>query len=720
MNFKQLTLSLLFCTACLFLIPQAKATHIIGGELTYSCLGNNQYEISLTVYRDCVNGQAAYDDPAYIGIFDINNNLLNTIRIPLRDTIKLNPVLYDSCLVIPPNVCVSTTTYRDTIELLPNSGGYVLAYQRCCRNKTILNIIDPLDTGATFSITITEAALQSCNTSAKFKTWPPLYICVDKPFIFDQSAIDIDGDSVYYRLCTPFDGATPLDPQPMPSNPPPFDTIQWKSPYGLRNILGGIPLKINPLNGQLTATPDTRGQFVVGICLEEYRKGTLISTTRRDFQFNVGLCGKSVSAIFAPKLVCDNYSILFENESLNSSRYEWDFGVPNINTDISNEFSPTYEYKDTGTYMVRLITQPNSSCADTAFHQVTIRASGVVPNFIWETVSCNDSLLLKITNKSKINISTVSVLKYQWTVVHNTSKDTLLFSEENPTITLKKDGIWTIHLDVYTSTGCVKSVSRDIFADLVTLNLPDTIKACLGQKVQLNPNGDASLIYNWLPTNEFINPTLPQQEVIVADTAKFYTAIINNGICTKTEPIWVIKKDDLIDLKAIATPDTIPYGKTSQLTATSYPTSFTYSWSPATTLSNTTISNPIATPTVTTTYTVKVKSPTTQCEGVAQARIVVIIPECGEPNIFLPNAFTPNDDGQNDFLTVRATIATELKLFIYNRWGEKVFETTDLQGKWDGFYNGVACAPDVYAFYLEVTCINGAKYIKKGNLNLIR
>ena len=280
-----LTLTLLFLPSLL------KATHIVGGEMNYTCLGNDQYEITLTIFRDCFNGDpnAWFDNPASIGIFDRENQLLQEVLIPLMNNDTLNPVLSGECFVVPPNVCVHTTTYRTTINLPPIIGGYQLAYQRCCRNQTIVNIVEPLATGASYGVTISEQALLECNSNPKFQEWPPLYICVDQPISFDQSAIDLDGDSIVYRLCTPLQGANQTIPQPQPPNPPPYQEITWiDPPYNVDNMLngapGGEPLQIDPETGLLTGLPNTIGQFVVGICIEEYRAGQLISTTRRDFQ----------------------------------------------------------------------------------------------------------------------------------------------------------------------------------------------------------------------------------------------------------------------------------------------------------------------------------------------------------------------------------------------------------------------------------------------------
>ncbi|MFZ4545493.1 MAG: gliding motility-associated C-terminal domain-containing protein [Saprospiraceae bacterium] len=694
-----------------------KATHIVGGELTYACLGNNRYEISLTVYRDCVNGVPPFDPIAYIGVFGSDNSLLQTVQIERRDTLKLNPVLNDSCLIIPPNVCVSTTTYKDTITLLPRAGGYVLAYQRCCRNRSILNIVKPLENGGTYIVEISELALQQCNSSAKFKSWPPIYICVNKPIDFDQSAIDVDGDSVFYKLCTPFT-ANDSVAQPKPSAPPPYGFVIWKPPYSLNNILGGVPLKIDPKTGLLTGIPNSIGQFVVGICIEEYRNGQLISTTRRDFQFNVGVCGQSVASIFAPSIVCDNSTVFFTNKSLNSNKYNWDFGLTNETYDTSSMKEPAFVYPDTGTYTIRLITQPGSVCADTSFHVVTLKDSGIAANFLWEELSCDDSLVIKITNKSTESLGR-KIISYNWELFYNDT-DTIRSREKDPVFNLKRSGVWTIRLTIVSDNGCEKTIERDISANLIEIDLPDTLRACIGKKVQLNPQGFTAVTYDWQPAADFPNPKLPKQEVVVTEEPKKYTVILSNGNCSKKEVIYVLKDISTPVISATAIPDTINFGSKSQLQATLLPVTYAYTWSPENTLNNSGISNPIAAPSVTTTYTVTVTNKLSQCSATAQARVVVILPVCAEPNIFLPNAFTPNDDGYNDVLKIRGIIVSEVKLLIYDRWGEKVFESAEINGSWDGTFQSKPCPPDVYGYYMEVICIDGQKFIKKGNITLIR
>lgn len=97
---------------------------------------------------------------------------------------------------------------------------------------------------------------------------------------------------------------------------------------------------------------------------------------------------------------------------------------------------------------------------------------------------------------------------------------------------------------------------------------------------------------------------------------------------------------------------------------------------------------------------------------------------CEEPYVFIPNAFTPNGDGLNDLLYVRGNVITELYFVIYNRWGEKIFETSDQNIGWDGSYKGKGLPPDAYGYYLRYKCVGQGTeddfQFKKGNVTIIR
>ena len=91
------------------------------------------------------------------------------------------------------------------------------------------------------------------------------------------------------------------------------------------------------------------------------------------------------------------------------------------------------------------------------------------------------------------------------------------------------------------------------------------------------------------------------------------------------------------------------------------------------------------------------------------------------PDVYIPNAFTPNNDGENDSFRVRASsLITDFYFVIYDRWGEQIFESEDIATGWDGTFRGRTLPPDVYGFYVQIRCANNEEYFRKGNVTLIR
>lgn len=394
------------------------ATHIVGGEITYRCVGNNFYEITLTVYRDCYNGEPSFDDFAIIGVYEkgADSVLVKNLSIPYNENTNdtLPIILNDPCLTIPPDVCVHKATYRITTLLPFNPNGYVIVYQRCCRNKLIRNIPDPLDTGISFVAEISAESQMVCNQGATFNNWPPVAICVHHPINFDHAASDGDGDSLAYRLCTPFNGPPPMDPAPNPPYAPPFDELIWLDPpYNLSNILGGDPLTIDPYTGFMTGVPNTIGNFVLGVCVDEFRAGELLSTTRRDFQYNVADCGEPNAAFFLPEILCDTLSVQFVNKSTNTNFFRWYFDWENDLSQTSTNFSPTHTYPDTGLYTVALIAAPSFPCSDTFFQQIhLLETLGPL------TVSASPDEIMGGDN-SQLNANIPDAVSYTWAPIEN-------------------------------------------------------------------------------------------------------------------------------------------------------------------------------------------------------------------------------------------------------------------------------------------------------------
>lgn len=340
------------------------ASHIIGGEVNYKNLGNNLYEIKLIVYRDC--GSTVYfDDPARIGIYE-STTLVTLINSPLDSVSQVEPPPLPPCVQIPPDVCVQRGVYVDTVQLFNTKIGFDIVYSRCCRNGSIVNITSPGQTGSTFSAFI-PPNISLINDNPVYNEFPPIFLCVNTPFTFDHGATDADGDSLVYNLCTPSVGGTSFNPQPNPPPPPPFANVNWAGTYDANSPLQSISgFNLNTQTGLITTTPSALGQYVVGVCVSEYRNGVFLSETKREFQFNIIDCQNSVATIDLPANNCLGLTIDFSGSGSNATNYFWDFGDLSTTEDTSSLQFPTYTYPDTGTYEVSLFVFDDfAQCGDT-------------------------------------------------------------------------------------------------------------------------------------------------------------------------------------------------------------------------------------------------------------------------------------------------------------------------------------------------------------------
>jgi gliding motility-associated-like protein len=117
-------------------------------------------------------------------------------------------------------------------------------------------------------------------------------------------------------------------------------------------------------------------------------------------------------------------------------------------------------------------------------------------------------------------------------------------------------------------------------------------------------------------------------------------------------------------------------------------------------------------------YTLSVSDGICTREDTVEIKVYEII--CEDPFVFVPNAFSPNNDNNNDVLYVRGLYIEKVIFRVFDRWGEMVFESVDVSQGWDGTFRNKLLQPDVYDYYLDVTCVGGLKSIVKGNVTLMR
>ena len=487
--FKSILMTLVFWTISSS-IDHVSATHIIGGNLVYRHIKGDTFEIKLVLRRDCYLGspEAEFDDPARIYVFDDQGQPakflsgLNSdpnkfydgyMKLPFMVSDTLNEFIRSDCGFEGTQVCVHQTTYLGRIVLSRAKKFYTFAYQRCCRNATLANITDPLNTGATYWTTITQDAFRLNNSSPIFKEWPDVYICANKDLVFDHSATDVNGDSLVYRLCTPNLGANKNDSDPDPISFPPYtdpaDFVDWIGPYSLNDMLGGTPLRIDPKTGVLTANPNLVGQFLVGICVEEYRNGVRIGIVRRDFQFNVRICSQPPLAQFTTsESNCDGLRVEFYNNSLSANSYQWNFDYPNTNPAFtSTDKDPVFTFPKSGVYDVRLmVTRGSDLCFDTIVKKVSVFENTILPDFKYTLSDCNadkDSLTIALNDNSVFNEPGYALNQWNWTITQNGVIST--FTGKNVQVPLSTTGDVTVKLELLADNGCKSEFSKTISID---------------------------------------------------------------------------------------------------------------------------------------------------------------------------------------------------------------------------------------------------------------
>lgn len=273
----------------LFWQGQAHATHALGGELSYECLGNNQYRITLNFYRDC-NGVAAPTN-CNNGLrfqarsascstgFDACFNPTPTVQI----ITPICPSETDRCVSASGSYGVEKYTYSKVVDMSAYAacGGtdWIFSWSLCCRNNAITSLNDPgnrelyLDARMNFTPGL-------CNTSPKFTNSPAAYYCLGEQINYNPGATDVDGDSLAYALI-----------QARTAN---GVAIPYQTGYSfaqpIRNAGGANAVTLNPQTGTMTVTPNQLQVAVVTYQVKEYRNGVLVGIVTRDVQFVVRPC----------------------------------------------------------------------------------------------------------------------------------------------------------------------------------------------------------------------------------------------------------------------------------------------------------------------------------------------------------------------------------------------------------------------------------------------
>jgi gliding motility-associated-like protein len=418
-----------------------------------------------------------------------------------------------------------------------------------------------------------------------------------------------------------------------------------------------------------------------------------------------------VADFYTPPTVCDTFNYQFVNNSkiidtANTIVY-WNFG----DGTTSDSLNPTHAYIAPGTYTITLIISDSTSCngSDTVRKQVTILK--------------NDSTVILPTltdclgNMVQIGIpqSTDTSVTLQWVPTTGLSNSNI----SNPYISPTQATNYEL---ITTKGNCHAIYKQQINVVSDSLIVKGANVLCPNDTIQLFATDTAGLqlSYSWTPAADVVSGVNTDSPYVKppSNTTFYVTAIDSANGCRYKDSININVISSLQYVLATATPDTIKYGDTTQLN-TIYTQAASLYWNPDSSLFSTTIANPLADPRQVTTYTVNVTD-NNGCKVEKDVTVYILYTPCSSTNLYVPNAFSPNNDGKNDVLYVRGNFIQTMYFTVYDRWGQKMFETRNQNEGWDGTYKGKKLDPAVFGWYVEGTCEVGERFFKKGNVTLLR
>lgn len=407
-------------------------------------------------------------------------------------------------------------------------------------------------------------------------------------------------------------------------------------------------------------------------------------------------------------ILCKDESVLFTDASVVQSfspnvSWSWDFGDGNTATGDS----VTHKYfTDSNTvYTVKYFITNAFGCSDSgsiqvqAFSDPPLKVDG-------DKIICSGS---------EVQLNASGVKYFNWSpkesLINPNTASPIARPVNNTTYIVM--GYDTITCPAYDTVNV--SVIRRVSADAG----PDT-SICLGESVQLFVLSDSiassSMKYSWEPATNLSNPNIANPIATPSADATYLVTVEAND-CEKTTIPVFIKVGNYPEINA-GEDKTIFKGSSVVLEVSSSST-VSYTWSPASSLSCANCQFPSASPETTTTYLVSAVNQD-GCPAL-DSLVVRVFETCDGEQIFVPNTFTPNGDGNNDIFIPQGFGVDKIELMrIYNRWGELIFETQNISNGWDGTFNGKPAQPGVYVYYIEAFCLNGEKSFKKGNVTLLR
>ncbi|MCX6274219.1 MAG: T9SS type A sorting domain-containing protein [Bacteroidetes bacterium] len=317
---------------CFFISEGSYASHAVGADLTYVCLGGNNYRFFFTLYRDC---QGIAVNPSYsiagTSTWGASVNIIVSLD-STNEIIRFCPSVVTKCINLASNYLGIQANYYHGDITLPSVCNYWTfgMSPAICNRSALINDLFPY--GASYCLyveaTLNNAAVQ-CNNSPAFSNVPVAFLCANQIQYFNQHAFDIDHDSLNYLMYTPHSDPT-TDVQYIPG-------LSGSQPVTNNND----PTQFNTSNGEIRFHADNPQVTVVAVRVSDYRNGVLIGSVERDIQLIFESCngalpnpptatGINGAPVFSTHVCYDSllsFQILTQDLDSDSTFVSWDHAI---------------------------------------------------------------------------------------------------------------------------------------------------------------------------------------------------------------------------------------------------------------------------------------------------------------------------------------------------------------------------------------------------------
>lgn len=395
-------------------------------------------------------------------------------------------------------------------------------------------------------------------------------------------------------------------------------------------------------------------------------------------------------------------------DTVDVGSFHFDFGDGTI---IADQLSATHAYTflpGTNQQPIKLVlTSIDGNCSFTVEKIVTILNTQAEFTGSNGTLTGCEAEAFVFTNQS------VDANQYLWDFGDGTTSNL-----ENPTHNFVGPGTYEVTLtSSNTNSNCTDMITHTVTVLPRTPVSADNTSMCAGDTTVLNVNNPlAGTTYTWTPTSLVGSPNSPTTTAFPTITTDFIVTADNGTGCigTDTVTVFVVTQPPNIMF------DTTIFAGTTIELPVEYNPPYVFSWNPSAGLSCLVCTNPSVTPSDDITYTLSIADDA-GCFTSTGVFVIRIFPE----DIDIPNAFTPNSDGTNDFFNVVigedvGALLDITDFRIYDRWGKKVYNNDTPNVGWNGKFKGKDLPSDVYPFVVEVTFLNGKKKSIKGTCTLLR